>query len=428
MRIKALAGALLLTAFLFLPGCGDALTNLMNQAKENTDAASTKTETPPLPVGVTHPERRSMAAYLEPVGWIQAERRVDVLSKGMGQCLSVAVEEGDRVTEGQVLAELDRKELEAQIKQSSVNTAQTKYDLEVAKKEAEAGSFADHQAKLKQFMWEQAEAGLELQRIQLEHQTIRTPINGIVTARRLQKGMMVSAGTPSFSVVDPASCQLPIEVPERQLPNLKVGQDAQVRIDSQGGTEYTGKVLRINPNVDVQKGTVKVMLDFRPEDKAQLREGAFARVRLVTETHENALVVPKDALLEENARSYVMIVRSETADEVATRIKRLEEDRTAAQKKADKGKTTPVKITDEEKAPHMVAARIEIQKGLEDSNYVEALSGLEENAQVVILGQNTLKPGAAVKITDASSELRTQEEKAKQEATRKEGEAASGKP
>jgi len=428
MRLRIVSGALLLAGSLLLAGCGDSLSGLSNKKQDNSGATASKAEAPLLPVGVTHPERRTMAAYLEPVGWIQAERRVDVVSKGMGQCLSVAVEEGDQVTEGQILAELDRKELDAQIKQSAVNVSQQKYELDVAKKEAEAGSFADHQAKLKQFMCEQAEAALELQRIQLEHQTIRTPIGGVVTARRLQKGMMVSAGAPAFSVVDPSSCQLPIEVPERQLPNLKVGQEAQVRIDSQGGAEYTGRVLRINPNVDTQKGTVKVVLDFRPEDKAQLREGAFARVRLVTETHENALVVPKDALLEENARSYVMVARPETDEEVAARVKLAEEERAAALKKGAKEDAPSGNPTSQKETPRMIASRAEIQKGLEDSNYVEALSGIDENAQVVILGQTTLKPGAAVKITDTPAELRAQEEKAKQEVPPDKGTGASGKP
>lgn len=428
MRIKAVAGALVLAGSLLFAGCGGSLLSMLQQQQENASAMAGKAEAPLLPVGVTRPERRSMAAYLEPVGWIQAERRVDVVSKGMGQCLSVSVEEGDQVTEGQVLAELDRKELEAQIKQSTVNVSQQKYELDVAKKEAEAGSFADHQAKLKQFMCDQAEAALELQRIQLEHQTIRTPIGGIVTARRLQKGMMVSAGTPSFSVVDPSSCQLPVEVPERQLPNLKVGQEAQVHIDSQGGAEYTGKVLRINPNVDMQKGTVKVVLDFRPEDKAQLREGAFARVRLVMEVHENALVVPKDALLEENARSYLMVVRPETAEEVAARVKRVEEERAAAKAKGAKLADPSVDAASQEKTPRMIAHRVEIEKGLEDSNYVEVLSGIDEDAQVVILGQTTLKAGAAVKITDTPAELRAQEEKAKQETPADKSSGAAGKP
>ena len=400
----------IITIVLLAAGCNGALlTRAKNQQQETAAAALQEIV---IPVEVTQPRRRDMAAYIKPVGWISAERRVDVAAKGSGECLSVAVDEGDSVEEGQVLAELDPDELEAQIRQSEVTLNQNKYELDVAKREAAAGSFAEHQAQLKEFMVRAAQATLDLQRIQLRHQTIRAPIAGVVTARNIQKGMMVSPGSPVFTLVDPDSYMLPIEVPERELGRLAVGQEALVEIDSEGGVKLPAHVRRIHPSVDAQKGTVKVVLDFAPEDRPGLRDGAFVRVELVMEVHPQALVIPKEALIEEDARSYVMVARLETPEETQARREKAEEAAKEAEEKAE-ASSEPAKEDANEAAqqpqaiePRLVAERTLVEKGLEDSDDVEILFGLSEDTQVIILGQHTLKDGAPVEITDAETELR----------------------
>jgi multidrug efflux pump subunit AcrA (membrane-fusion protein) len=152
------------------------------------------------------------------------------------------------------------------------------------------------------------------------------------------------------------------------------------------GQEFTAKVRRINPSVDPLSGTVKVVLDFTPADKLKLREAAFARVRLVMDTHKNALVVPKDAVLEENARMYLMTVLPETQANAQGQ---------------------PASAAPEETA--YVAQRIEVKTGLEDSNNIEVLSGVDDSTQVVVLGQHTLKQNSHVTITSAEKELKARE-------------------
>ena len=70
---------------------------------------------------------------------------------------------------------------------------------------------------------------------------------------------------------------LPINVNERNLPRLRVGQKAYVTVDSAGDREFVAKVRRINPGVDLQSSAVKVILEFAREDHRYLREQAFAR-------------------------------------------------------------------------------------------------------------------------------------------------------
>ncbi|MBW7864466.1 MAG: efflux RND transporter periplasmic adaptor subunit [Candidatus Hydrogenedentes bacterium] len=334
-----------------------------------------------IPVEVAAPLRMDISSYFETTTRVQAENRVEVMSKGTGQCKAVHVEEGNRVNAGDVLAELDQTELEAQARQARVTVRQQKTAFEIAERSLAEGIGAPVERDNTQFAYEQAQAMLEMHEAQLRHQVIRAPISGIVTNRILQAGMLVSPGMPAFTVVDPESYVLPISVPEKELSRLSEGQEARVRVDSIEGRELTARVRRINPSMDPLSGTVKVILDFDPADRAQLREAAFARVRLVMQTNSNTLVVPKDALIEENARTYLMVV---------------ERDEPKGEEAAEGG---------ENAGEVFVARRIEVQKGLEDSNFIEILSGVDDNSKVVVMGQHTLKANALVTITTAAREI-----------------------
>ncbi len=347
-----------------------------------------------IPVEVSHPQRADISAYFETTTRIVAEKRVEVLSKGTGMCLSVNAEEGDRVKAGTVLAELDKTEMDAQMRQTLIQVEQRKTAYQIAERSVAEGIGAPVERDNTKFAYDQAKALLDINQAQLKHQTITAPIGGVVTRRNIQTGLLVSPGMPVFSLVDTDSYVLPIQVPEKELSRLSVGQEARVRVDTMEGQEFTAKVRRINPSVDPLSGTVKVVLDFTAEDKTKLRDAAFARVRLVMETHKNALVVPKDAVIEENARMYLMTVLPEP------------------QANGQGQPTTPAATPEaaakpEEKA--YVAQRVEVKTGLEDSNNIEVLSGADDNTQVVVLGQHTLKQNSYVTITSAEKELKARE-------------------
>lgn len=355
----------LCAAVLMLAGAG---CNRPDGGKVNATQAAGPVRTASL-VEASHPERRDISSYLEETGIVTAESQVEVLAKGTGHCLLVRVEEGDLVSDGDVLAELDKAEMEAQVRQSEVNLAQQRIVYERTEKGLSQGIFSRAERDNAQASYEQAKATLEMQRVQLSFLTIRAPISGVVTRRMLQEGMLVSTGMPVFNIVDPNSFILPINVAERYIPRLRVGQEARVRIDSVGERPFQARVRRINPGVDPQTGTVKVVLEFDSADHPYLRESVFARYSLVMETHENALVVPKDAIVEENAQRHVMVVREKEPTD------------------SDSGAAD----TD------LVAARIPVETGLEDALYTEILSGIGEDDLVITLGQQTVKDGEPIR-------------------------------
>lgn len=367
--------ALCSCAALLLAGCG---LTVQGTSTDNTDPAAEALDEALLqevriPVEAVHPSRSDVFSFFETTARVVAERRVDVVAEGVGQCTDLRVEEGDRVKAGQVLAELEKETLLAQMAQTRVSIDQNRSAYERARKGLAGGIGAPVELENARFALEQAEASLKLQEIQLKNLTITAPIDGVVTQRNIQPGMMVTSGIPAFTIVDPTSFVLPIFVPERQLGRLQPGQEAQVRLDAGGDAPLIAKVDRINPSVDPMSGTVKVNLVFEGDTAGVLREAAFARVKLIMDRRDNVLVVPKDAVVQENTRDYLMVVQEQVPEGGG--------------------------------APVLVAERVEVETGLEDSENIEIVRGVGADSLVVTLGQHTLKSGSVVTVTNSEAEV-----------------------
>lgn len=336
-----------------------------------------------IPVEAQLPERGDIAAYYETTSRVEAENYVDVVPESVERCISVHVEEGDRVQEGDVLAELDKSQLQTQIDETRTQLARQRADLERAKQAWEEGIGARVEYENAKFAYEQTEAQIERLRLQLGNLTIRAPLTGIVTMRNIQPGQVVSTGSAVFRIVDPKSYILTIDVPEQEVGELHEGQIAKVMLDSIQGETFQARVRRIAPNVDPQSHMVKATLDFDSATVARLRDQAFARVRLVLETHENVLLVPKDAVQEEKNRRYLFVLARES----------------------EKSPSADAGADGESKGNVFVAERVEIETGLEDSNRTEVVSGVEATTMVITLGHQNLKTGSLVRVTDAEAEL-----------------------
>jgi membrane fusion protein (multidrug efflux system) len=295
--------------------------------------------------------------------------------------MKVYVDEGDRVHAGDVLAELDKEELNAQLRSANAQLQKLQSDYGRSKQLFEEGLAAKAEYDNARYSYEQQLAAVNQQQVQLANMTIRAPISGVITVKHIQQGDLVSSGAPAFDLVDPNSYILTINPPEQILPRVKVGQTARVRVDAVEGSEFEAKVRRINPSVDPNTGTVKVILDFAKDEMARLRESAFARIRLVMDTRDDALLVPKDAVVEENARKYLFIIEPRPED---------------APEDAETGNSG---------AKTMIATRVEVQTGLEDNAKVEIIDGIDGLSPIVTVGQQTLKTGSEVKLTTAQDEL-----------------------
>jgi membrane fusion protein (multidrug efflux system) len=355
------AAALLLAAALGVTACG--------QANGDSDKEG-KDEVPAVPVEVATTQRAEMAALYSGTAPIEAERRALVMPKVSGEIRAVLADEGQRVRAGEVLARLDGDQLrlEVALNEATMRKLERDYsrNLELQQKGLVSATAIDN---LK-YEHEAAKANWELARLQLSYTDIRSPIAGTVTQRLdLVKvgntvtpvgGVIESADSSLFVVEDLDTLILRVNVPERELSKLSVGQPAELTFDAVPGRTFQGEIALISPSIDPATATFGVRIRVT-ETGGLLRPGMFARVAIVYERKPDALQIPRTALLDTDGQPKVFVVKDGKAAERAVKL------------------------------------------GLSSGAWIEVTEGLKDGEQVVVVGQGAVKPGAAVRVVNSTA-------------------------
>jgi len=278
--------------------------------------------------------REDLQAKVSANGRIQAQKKVDISATIPGQITHLAVEEGDRVKRGQFLLQIDAvnpraaarsnefsmQALHEELASSRSTLAQARTDLRRTEENFKAGIVpaadldrartvvrtSEATVQMAERRVAQAGATLEGARDTLAKTTIRSPMNGIVTARRVEEGEVAvigiqnSPGTVLLTISDMSVVEAELEVDETSVPNIKLGQEARVRLDAYPNQTFHGVVTEVGSSPLVAaanqaiKFKVKVRLDDPPSD---IKPGLSARADILTGFRDNALVVPLQALV-----------------------------------------------------------------------------------------------------------------------------------
>ncbi|MEM1203589.1 MAG: efflux RND transporter periplasmic adaptor subunit [Acidobacteriota bacterium] len=307
-----------------------------------------------VPVEVVKVVRRPIAQYFETQGTLEAENEVDLVARLAGPVVELVAEEGMKVRRGQLLARLDDREIAAQlaVAQVRLKEAEASYARVRTLHEKELVSRDAFDAALAAF--KAARGDRERLDVQLQYTRITAPFDGQVVARYVRFAEHVPSGARLFrlSDFDPLLC--PIQVPERELPRLREGQRAQLRVEAFGDRRFDARVLRISPVVTADSGTVKVTLETAGE--GLLRPGMFATVELEMERREDVLVVPRSALALDSLTDMVFV--------------------------AEDG----------------AAVRRDLTLGFRNDDLMEVTAGLAEGERVVLVGQDGLSAGTPVEV------------------------------
>ncbi|MCX5757615.1 MAG: efflux RND transporter periplasmic adaptor subunit, partial [Candidatus Hydrogenedentes bacterium] len=207
-------------------GCGIQASNAATDADKTAkaDAKPREEEQVIIPIQAELPRRGDVSLHFETTTRVDAENRVQVVAEAIGECVKVVAQEGDHVKAGQVLAEINKSEAQATLGQPEVHVRQSKTALDIAEKSLAEGIGAKAERDNAQFAYEQAVATLNMQKVNLDRLTIKSPINGVVTRKNIQEGQVIATGVPVFNIVDPSSFMLTINPPEKELARLKIGQ------------------------------------------------------------------------------------------------------------------------------------------------------------------------------------------------------------
>ncbi len=286
----------------------------------------------PVPVEIEPVGVGSIEQTVELTGYILANQRVEVASKVAGRVESLAVttpdggrrpvEVGLFVTQGRELAVIDHDMHLAQVAAAEAEVKVQGVRLDDAQREKkrlvglfEKGS-APEQAKdqavtaaeLAAAALNLAKANLELARINLRESTIVSAIDGVVTAKHVDEGNLVAQGQRIVSLAGIETVKVLVAVPERYGGQIRPGMPARIAVDAYKDRAFEAEVYSVYPALDEQTHTIRLEIRLANEELL-LRPGMFARVALVLDRKDNAIVVPRDVIMGGKIdSSYVYVV------------------------------------------------------------------------------------------------------------------------
>jgi membrane fusion protein (multidrug efflux system) len=319
---------------------------------------------------------------------LEAEDEVQVFSQAARLVTGLYVEEGDDIRKGQVLVRLQDDEQKTQV-------ARVESQLDKAGREYERQQNLFEQQLISEQLFNDATYDLEqLQltlrdaRRELGYTEVRAPISGTITQRLVSIGDQITMNQHLFDIVDFNSIVARVYVPEKVLSRLAKGQTAHLVSDAFAGEPRSGEIERIAPLVDSRSGTVKVTVSV-PRN-AELLPGMYVSVQLITAVHDEAVLIPKRALVYDDEQVFVFRVRELTADELAQAAAEAEED-SDSEETADKDE-----VADD--GPVLAVERLLIRVLLEDRDNVEPSGGVAPGDRIVVAGQAGLKDAARVRL------------------------------
>ncbi len=336
---------LTLAGLVSLPGCGTGEASVAANATPEAAAA--------VPVEVALPVRADIFATYDATATITSDADAPVLARVAGDVVELLVEEGDRVSSGQVLARLDGQRLRLEMLAAKAN-------LEQAQKEYERNVDLHERGLISASMFEglkydlaALEATYELKKLNYGYSNIRAPIAGVVSGREVKRGQNVKVNDVVFRITDTAELVAYLQIPQAQLPKFQAGHTATVNVASMPEVDFPANIIRISPTIDTRNGTFRATALIR-NPNGDLAPGMFGRFTVAYEKHPNALVISAQALLDEDEQASVYVVSD---DQVVRRV---------------------------------------VETGIVNGGKIEILGGLTEDEQVVVVGHSGLRDGSKV--------------------------------
>ncbi|MFA7228965.1 MAG: efflux RND transporter periplasmic adaptor subunit [Melioribacteraceae bacterium] len=283
-------------------------------------------------------------AVLTASGYIVAQRKAAVASKGTGRLVYLGVVEGDRVQKDQVIAKIDDSDISAQLEQAKANLNLYQADLVDAennfnrqKELFNVGASTKMELDAAQSRYSRVLASIDVAKallkgveVAMENTLIRAPFNGTVLTKNADVGEVVAplgAGANSKAAVvlmaDMTSLQAEIDVSESNIEKIKINQGCEIRLDAYPDNAYPGFVAKIVPTADRSKATVMVKVGFNNYDQRVLPEMGAKVIFLddsltgkkIEETKQ-FLVVPIGSVVNRDNKQVVFTVRDKKAVEV----------------------------------------------------------------------------------------------------------------
>lgn len=331
----------------------------ISQTACNNEAQSKEPQEPEkvasIPVEAAAVKSGTISAFFTGTASLEAEGEAVVVAKAGGVVEEIFVEEGTYVKAGTALAKLDDERLLLDLARDEASLNKFSRELDRQKEFYEKKLISTEEYERVRTDYETQKAAFDVAKLNVEYTTVRAPISGVVSVRSIKVGNMVQTNQETFTITDFNPLLAVMHVPERELNKLKAGQAAELTVDAIPGESFTGVIKRISPVVDRTTGTFKVTIEVR-DRSGILKPGMFGRIRIIYDTHEDVLLIPKEAVVMEDDIASVFLVSDS------------------------------------------IAVKSDVTTGYVDNTHIEIMTGLEGGDIIITTGQNNLRDSSVVDV------------------------------
>lgn len=293
---------------------------------------------------------------VEALGTTQANESITVTSKVSDVITQVNFNDGDKVKKGQLLVRLHDEGQAAQVTIAKVQLYDHKREFDRIRELVTSQTVAGSERDRLQTAIDTANAQLLEAQAALADRQIKAPFSGVLGLRRVSVGALVSPGDEITTLDDISIIKLDFSVPERFLQAIKVGQKVEAKAMAYGDEPFIGEVTSIDSRINPATRAVIVRTEI-PNGKGRLLPGMLMKVKLIKASRE-ALILPESAIIPVQDRHYVYVVDSEG-----------------------------------------VVSRQLVELGIRKRGWVEILSGIKLDQQVIVRGILKVRPGDKVTVS-----------------------------
>lgn len=324
----------------------------------NGDKKNKEKEDIVVPVQVEALKLGPISSYILSSATLEAEMSVDIVAETAGVVEQLHVEEGQRVNRDQTLAVVNFEELKLAKDKAhmALLEAEKVFNREKSMFEEDLGSREAFETA--EFSFSQAKLDYENARVRFQKSMIKAPFAGTITERFITKGQYMPMNQKAFSLVNQDILKVNVFIPEERISMIRSAMHADLVSEAMDRV-FNGTVKRVSHVVDPSTGTVKVTIYVKADQ--DLRPGMFVKVRILTDTIEDALLIPKKAVVYQNDRKYVFLLEGDEGE----------------------------------------AQQVELKTGYQNDMFFQSLNDeLKEDTQIIVAGQNGLKDKAKVRIAN----------------------------
>ena len=314
---------------------------------------------PPVQVVTTEAKRQPVSETLSLVGTMAADEMVEIRSEIDGTVQAINFEEGQPVTNGQLLIQLDESKLAASVAEAEAQFKLSVANLERSDRLLKGNLIAPQEFDQASSVFAVNKASLDRKRREWKDTHIFAPFAGVMGTRAISPGQVINKDTKLTSLVALDPVKVEVNVPERFLGQVATGQKIEITVAAYPNESFKGDVFFVAPQVDPATRTALVKARI-PNADHHLKPGMFATLALTLKIKEDAVVIPEAALILNSDSVSVFVVDSSGSNSTA--------------------QIRTVKV------------------GLRMPGQVEITEGLKGGEQVIIEGFQKTQPGAPVKV------------------------------